>query len=88
MCISSSVRERCVYLQWREDAGGDDYEQPEVHAEELTNHVCHISREDQQEETQTDGSEVFPQAPEGKMTQRLMLQLLKQNIFGMKVDLA
>ena len=51
------------YLQRREDRGGDDDEEPEVHVEELADHVGHVGREDQQEEAQGHGTEVLPQAP-------------------------
>lgn len=54
----------CVYLQWGEDAGGDDDEEPEVHEEELADHVGHVGWEDQQEQAQAHGPEVLPQAPE------------------------
>lgn len=51
------------YLKWGEDGRRDDDEEPEVHVEELTDHVGHVGREDQQEQTERHGSEVFPQTP-------------------------
>lgn len=53
------------YLQGGEDGGGDDDEKPEVHVEELTDHVGHVGWKDQQEQTQRHSSEVFPQTPAG-----------------------
>lgn len=53
------------YLQGGEDGRRDDDEKPEVHVEELTDHVGHVGWEDQQEQTQRHGSEVLPQTPTG-----------------------
>lgn len=63
MCVRRYLLVR--YLQGGEDGGGDDNEKPEVHVEELTDHVGHVGRKDQQEQTQRHGSEVFPQTPAG-----------------------
>lgn len=59
MCKSACT----IYLQRCKDAGGDDDEKPEIHVEELADHVGHVSREYKQKQAQTDCTEVFPQAP-------------------------
>lgn len=54
----------CVsYLQGCENGGGDNDEEPEVHVEELTDHIGHVGWKDEQKETQRHGSEVLPQTP-------------------------
>lgn len=59
-------RQPVCYLQRGEDGGGDDDEKPEVHVEELTDHIGHVGWENQQEQTQRHCSEVLPQTPEGQ----------------------
>lgn len=65
MMITRSRQPVC-YLQRGEDGGGDDDEKPEVHVEELTDHIGHVGWENQQEQTQRYCSEVLPKTPEGQ----------------------
>lgn len=58
VCMSSSPI--LCYLQRGQDGRGDNDEKPEVHVEELTDHVGHVGGEDQQEEAQRHCSEMLP----------------------------
>lgn len=71
LCFSVCVRYYVFvrHLQGSEDGGGDDDEKPEVHVEELTDHIGHVGWKDEQEETQRHCSEVLPQTP-GKTDRR------------------
>lgn len=52
-----------AHLERGKDAAGDDDEKPEVHVEELANHVGHIRREHEEEQAEAHSTEVFPQTP-------------------------
>lgn len=51
------------YLKGSQHAAGYQYEQPEVHVEELWDLVSHKHWENQEKQTHADATEVFPQAP-------------------------
>lgn len=57
-CMSYSLI--LCYLQRGQNGRGNNDEKPEVHVEELTDHVGHVGREDQQEEAQRHCSEMLP----------------------------
>jgi len=83
-CVCVCVCKFCAcllvcYLQWCEDWGGDDDEEPEVHVEELTDHIGHVGWKDQQEQTQRHRAEVFPQTPKRTESKRQEHQLLTQH---------
>lgn len=52
-----------AHLERGKDAARDDDEKPEVHVEELANHVGHVRREHEEEQAEAHSSEVFPQTP-------------------------
>lgn len=52
-----------AHLERGKDAAGDDDEKPEVHVEELANHVGHVCREHEEEQAEAHSTEVFPQTP-------------------------
>lgn len=72
---TQEVQPHCVaHLERGKDATGDDDEKPEVHVEELANHVGHVRRENEEEQAEAHSTEVFPQTP-GEGTRVLMVKL-------------
>lgn len=52
-----------AHLEGGKDAAGDDDEKPEVHVEELADHVGHVRGEHEEEQAEAHSTEVFPQTP-------------------------
>ncbi len=47
LCLCVGVCVCVCYLQGGEDGGGDDDQKPEVHVEELADHIGHVGWKDE-----------------------------------------
>lgn len=53
-----------LYLQGRQHAARNQYQEPEVHVEKLGDFIGHIHGENQEEQAHAEAAEVFPDTPE------------------------
>lgn len=51
------------YLKGGQHAARNQYQQPEVHVEELGDFISHVNWENQQQETHAEAADVFPHTP-------------------------